>query len=88
MKDSFEFDDRYIITLSGIGFSGYVYSSKNDEVWKLVHNNSDIYAQKVSVFSNHRCDAVCLKDDNGKWKNVTMHTIRMEYRKFIISKNG
>jgi hypothetical protein len=88
MKDSFEFDDRYIITLSGIGFSGYVYSSKNDEVWKLVHNNSDIYAQKVSVFFHHGSDEVCLKDDHGKWKNVSMHAIRMEYRKFIISKNG
>jgi hypothetical protein len=83
MKDLFEFDDSTVINLGRIGFSGYVYSPEDDEVWKLVHNNSDIYAQRVGVFSNCRCDKVCLKDDNGKWRNVTMHAIRMAYKSFF-----
>lgn len=83
MKDLFEFDGRSVIPLVGIGFSGYVYSPKNDEVWKLVSNNRNLYAQKVKVFSNSQCDKVCIKDDNGKWRNVTMHTIRRECESFL-----
>jgi hypothetical protein len=83
MKDLFEFDGGSVVPLIGMGYSGYVYSPKDDEVWKLVSNNRNLYAQKVSVFFHHGCDEVCLKDDYGKWKNVSMHAIRKECEGFF-----